>query len=150
MKTPMKTTEPFTLAQADWATHADELYTIRRIVFVEEQKVPEELERDEFDPVSRHVIARDAAGHGIGTGRLLPDGHIGRLAVLQEWRGHGVGLALMASLIELAREQGFTEVVLNAQTYVLDFYRQLGFVEEGEEFFEAGLPHLIMRRRLEP
>lgn len=146
----MKTTEPFTLQQADWATHADELYAIRRLVFVEEQHVPEDLEHDEFDTVSRHIIARDAAGHGIGTGRLLPDGHIGRLAVLREWRGRGVGLALMDNLLTLARTQGFAEVVLNAQTYVLDFYRQLGFVEEGEEFFEAGLPHLAMRRRLEP
>ncbi len=145
----MSQAPPFTIIRVDWASHAAELYPIRHRVFVEEQQVPEELEQDEFDPVSLHVLALDRGGRAIGTGRLLPDGHIGRLAVLAEWRGHGVGVALMNSLLELARERNFPEVALNAQTSAIPFYDRLGFQTEGEEFMEAGIPHRSMRLRLE-
>lgn len=142
-------TEAFTIEAVDWAAHEAELYEVRRIVFIEEQHVPENLERDEYDLLSRHVIARDAAGRAIGTGRLLPDGHIGRLAVLREWRGRGLGLALMRRLLDLAREQGFKRVELNAQTYAVPFYERLGFRAVGEEFMEAGIAHRAMRLQLE-
>jgi predicted GNAT family N-acyltransferase len=138
----------FTVGPADWARHETELYAVRYRVFVIEQQVPVELERDEFDPLSLHVVARDAAGNAIGTGRLLPDGHIGRLAVLAQWRGHGVGVALMDALLVLARERGDAEVVLNAQTSAIAFYERLGFRTEGEDFMEAGIPHRVMRLRL--
>lgn len=137
----------YVVTPADWARHETELYAVRYRVFVIEQQVPVELERDEFDPLSLHVVARDAAGRAIGTGRLLPDGHIGRLAVLAEWRGHGVGVALMDALLALARERGDAEVVLNAQTSAIAFYERLGFRTEGEDFMEAGIPHRVMRLR---
>ncbi|MDX1604921.1 MAG: GNAT family N-acetyltransferase [Candidatus Competibacterales bacterium] len=134
----------FSVQTADWRRDEAELYAIRRRVFVEEQQVPESLERDKHDPRSQHVIARDRQGRAIGTGRLLPDGHIGRVAVLPEWRGHGVGIALMEVLLTLARERGLDLIRLNAQTAVIPFYQRLGFNPEGAEFMEAGIPHRSM------
>jgi predicted GNAT family N-acyltransferase len=110
--------------------------------------VPVELERDEFDPVSHYALAETAAGEVIATGRLLPDGHVGRMAVAAAWRGRGVGGAVLEALVAEAGARGMESVVLNAQTHALGFYRAHGFVEEGEEFMEAGIPHRTMRRRL--
>ncbi len=84
----------------------------------------------------------------LATGRLLPDGHIGRMAVLKPWRGRGIGGAILARLIERARERGDSEVVLSAQVHATAFYRAHGFAEEGAEYLEAGIPHRDMRRRL--
>ena len=81
----------FTLREVDWTVDRDALRAVRWKVFVEEQRVPEDEEWDDYDPVSRHVIAAAADGAPVGTGRLLPDGHVGRMAVLKEWRGRGVG-----------------------------------------------------------
>jgi predicted GNAT family N-acyltransferase len=81
----------------------------------------------------------------IGTGRLLPDGHIGRMAVLADWRGKGVGRALLERLLEEARLQSCA-LALHAQTHASGFYRRFGFVEEGPEFMEAGIPHRTMVR----
>lgn len=134
----------FTLQLAAWATHGDELYAVRHAVFVAEQGVPEELEQDEHDALCLHMLARDVAGRAIGTGRLLADGHIGRVAVLPAWRGRGVGAALMERLIALARQRGFRQVRLNAQTSALAFYEKLGFSAEGEDFIDAGIPHRRM------
>lgn len=120
---------------------------IRFTVFVDEQKVPVELELDEFDPLSCHALAL-AGDEAVGTGRLLPDGHIGRMAVLAGWRGRGVGALLLQALIDEAQRRGLARVVLNAQTHALGFYARFGFVPEGEEYEEAGLPHRTMSRSL--
>ncbi len=133
---------------ADWAHHETTLYAIRYQVFVVEQQVPVELERDAYDPLSQHVLARTTAGQPIGTGRLLPDGHIGRLAVLAEWRSRGVGRALMQALLRRARDSQFASVELNAQTYAIPFYAGLGFSVEGPEFMEAGIAHRRMFLKL--
>ena len=121
---------------------------IRFIVFVEEQKVPADIELDHWDARSLHAIARDAAGNPVGTGRLLPDGHIGRMAVLASARGLGVGRALLRSLMDAARERGMQQVELSAQTHAVSFYRREGFVAFGDEYLEAGIPHVDMRRAL--
>jgi predicted GNAT family N-acyltransferase len=145
----MKTIEPaFTVIVTEWQIHAAALYAVRRQVFVQEQNVPEALEQDALDPVSQHVLALDHLNRPIGTGRLLPDGHIGRLAVLRPWRGHGVGKALMQRLLTLAAQQRLTVIELHAQVQALDFYAGLGFQVEGEEFMEAGIPHRTMRLTL--
>lgn len=141
---PTSLSAQYRIEPVDWATEATALYAIRYRVFVEEQRVPVELERDDYDPVSLHVIARTTAGQAIGTGRLLPDGHIGRLAVLAHWRHRGIGRAMMRTLLELASERGFRTVHLNAQTYAIAFYEQLGFRIEGDVFMEAGIPHRSM------
>lgn len=130
-----------------WDELSAQASPIRFTVFVDEQKVPVELELDEFDPLSCHALAL-AGDEAIGTGRLLPDGHIGRMAVLAGWRGRGVGALLLQALIDEAARRGMARVVLNAQTHALGFYARFGFVPEGEEYEEAGLPHRTMGRSL--
>ena len=119
---------------------------IRFTVFVEEQGVPRDIELDEQDPLSIHAVAFEDQ-KPVATGRLLPDGHIGRMAVLKEWRGRGVGGLLLKRLIERAKERGDNEVALSAQIHAVAFYRAHGFVPEGDEYLEAGIRHQAMKRR---
>ena len=144
-------TEPargFTIRDVTWAAEEAKLRAVRLAVFVVEQNIPEELEWDEHDAVSAHAIAEDPDGVPIGCGRLLPDGHIGRLAVLSEWRGQGVGAALLLHLVELARRRGHPRVLLNAQVQAIPFYARYGFAPSGAPFAEAGIPHQEMARML--
>ncbi len=131
--------------EALWESEGPIMAMIRRRVFVDEQHVPESLEWDGLDPDCQHVMAFNRKGEAIGTGRLLPDGHIGRVAVLREWRGLGAGTAIMRQLIAVAQRAGQSSIRLNAQTPVLEFYESLGFVAFGEAFMEAGIPHRAMR-----
>lgn len=140
--------ESYSLRVVDWATGEEKLRAVRIAVFVIEQNIPEELEWDAFDAVSVHALAEDASGTPIGCGRLLPDGHIGRMAVLSDWRGRGVGAALLTTLIDLARERGDARVRLHAQTQAMPFYARFGFTPVGDEFDEAGIAHRTMERRL--
>ena len=137
----------FQVQPVPWQARAAELQAVRRAVFVVEQHVPEEEEWDVNDALSQHVLAL-GDGVPIGTGRLLPDGHIGRMAVLEPWRGRGVGRAMLALLLELARQAGFAEAVLHAQTHAMPFYEKHGFMVSGPQFMEAGIPHQVMRLRL--
>ncbi len=145
----MSRSAAFDVRLVAWDEAHAALESVRRAVFVVEQHVPEALEWDEADAVSQHALA-SADGVPIGTARLLPDGHIGRIAVLRTWRGRGVGAALLTAMIEAARERGFATVLLNAQVQALDFYRRFGFVAEGEVFPDAGIPHQAMRLELTP
>jgi|SRR5688572_11601069 predicted GNAT family N-acyltransferase len=120
---------------------------IRMVVFVEEQRVPPELEMDERDAGCVHAVAFDGA-RAVGTGRLLPDGHIGRMAVLKEFRGKGVGGEMLEALVEAARRRGDREIVLSAQIRAVDFYLAHGFAGFGPVYEEAGIPHQDMRRAL--
>ena len=144
----MSERKTFTVRIADWTLDAEALREIRRTVFVVEQGVPESLEWDAVDPACVHALACDAALRAIGCGRLLPDGHIGRVAVLRRWRGHGVGAALLLKLVETAREAGHVRARLNAQVSAVPFYARYGFVATGEDFEEAGIPHRVMERAL--
>jgi len=121
---------------------------IREPVFVREQGVPLELELDEWDEQSDHALAISADGRAVGTGRLLPDGHIGRMAVLKDWRGKGAGAALLMTLVEQARKRGHASARLNAQISAAGFYRRYGFYEVGAQFMEAGIAHIAMQREL--
>jgi predicted GNAT family N-acyltransferase len=138
----------FRVRRADWERDHEHLRRIREAVFVREQQVPPALEWDGSDAGCLHVLAEDMDGAPIGTGRLLPDGHIGRMAVLTKWRARGVGSAILTELVRWATEQGMTEVVLNAQTHALRFYQHHGFSAEGEVFLDAGIDHICMRRVL--
>ena len=142
------TAHPFSLRVVRWVDAADRLTAVRTAVFVHEQGVPEALEVDELDPACVHVLALDAADAPIGTGRLLPDGHIGRMAVLRHWRGTGVGSAILGQLLAIARKRGDGEAILHAQTHACAFYRRAGFEVTSAEFMEAGIPHVEMRHRL--
>jgi predicted GNAT family N-acyltransferase len=134
---------------ASWQNHAPSLRLVRRLVFIEEQSVPEELEWDEADPVAWHVLALTANDEAIGTGRLEISGRIGRIAVLAQHRTRGVGRAIVSHLVNQAADLGFTKVYLHAQTTAVAFYERLGFRAEGPVFDEAGIPHVRMHHEIE-
>jgi predicted GNAT family N-acyltransferase len=138
-----------TVRAAQWPADRHRLAQVRETVFVVEQGVPLELEWDGQDSGAAHWLAEDGGGNPIGVARLLPTGQIGRMAVLQPWRGRGIGARLLAAALDGARARGFTQVWLNAQTSALPFYARQGFVAEGGEFEEAGIPHRLMRLRWE-
>jgi predicted GNAT family N-acyltransferase len=141
---------PFTIRILPWPDALPFSRPIRQEVFVEEQKVPRELEWDEWDARSDHAVAYDAQGRAIGTARLLPDGRIGRMAVLKECRGRGIGAALLEAMLDRARERSMARATLHAQTRAAGFYRRFGFSERGGEFLEAGIPHVEMTLELVP
>ena len=128
----------------------EELYFVRKQVFVLEQQIPSELEFDELDSQSHHVIARDAERNPIGTGRLSPDGRIGRMAVLADWRRQRVGESLLRALLEKARKLGRSQVTVHAQTSAVGFYQKYGFIPEAQPFLSAGISHQLMRLNLPP
>lgn len=134
----------FSILITDWRSDRLRLSQIRRTVFIEEQGVPEELEWDAEDACATHLLAVDGE-LAIGCARLLPDGHIGRMAVLQPWRGIGVGRALLKTALEVAQAEGHNIVRLSAQTHAAGFYARHGFVAESDEYLEAGIPHLAMK-----
>jgi len=134
---------------ATYTVDFDDVRYVRMAVFVFEQQIAPEEEFDELDQQCHHVIARDEQGQPIGTGRLTAEGQIGRLAVLKEWRGQGIGRSLVCVLLEKAQNLGLSMVKVNAQKQALSFYRQFGFDPEGEVFMEAGIPHQTMRLTLE-
>jgi len=146
----LRIADGFRVDPADFTRDLAAIRAVREPVFLVEQAVPPELEWDELDPLSRHVLARDLDGRPIGTGRLTPEHRIGRMAVLPNWRGRGVGEALLTRLLDEARDLGYPEIELHAQTHALGFYARAGFVADGPEFEEAGIPHQIMRMALTP
>lgn len=121
---------------------------VREQVFIQEQHVPDELEWDGHDTKAIHVVAYDTSDQVIGTARLLADGHIGRMAVLEAWRNHGVGSAMLTKLLLLAQQQNLSTVFLHAQTSAIGFYKHHGFRTLGEEFMDAGIPHYYMEKDL--
>jgi predicted GNAT family N-acyltransferase len=139
---------PWRLELADWSTLQASAAPIRLEVFVHEQHVPLEEEIDALDAVCMHAVAFDGDGRALATGRLLPDGHIGRMAVLKGARGKGLGSAVLQTLVQQAQKKGFVEVVLSAQTHAQAFYARHGFVPEGVEYLDANIPHILMRKVL--
>ena len=135
----------FTIRRALWEADEPLIRGVREAVFVREQRIPVELEWDDADASATHVLAFAENGEAIGTGRQLPSGHIGRMAVLRAYRGQGVGRALLAALLDAARANGHAEVTLSAQTQVIGFYQRMGFLPVGEVYREAGIPHQRMR-----
>jgi predicted GNAT family N-acyltransferase len=123
---------------------------LRHAVFCVEQGVPEELEHDEHDAAALHLVAV-ADGAVVGTCRLLFAGasaRLQRMAVARSHRGRGVGADLLGGAHREARAAGATEVELHAQLTARDFYARAGYVAEGGEFEDAGIPHVLMRRPL--
>jgi predicted GNAT family N-acyltransferase len=137
--------ESFSIRDATWQEDRADLEMVRRQVFIEEQKIPESEEWDDADGNSSHLLAYSEKRDAVGTGRLEPTGKIARLAVLADYRGQGVGSAILTRLISKARRQGFSRVFLHAQTHALDFYKKFGFVSDKEVFTEGGIPHVVAR-----
>jgi len=129
----------------DFATDRDVIYGIRRTVFVIEQAVPEEIELDELDPLANHVLAY-LGDCPVGTGRITAEGRIGRMAVLAEFRGRGIGRAILDALIDIGRRGGVAGVFLSAQCHAIPFYQRAGFVPTGPVYQEAGIDHRRMER----
>lgn len=128
------------------------LHALRRRVFVDEQRVPADLELDDLDDEAVHVVAHDATGAVVGTGRLVavPDGtgRIGRMAVDGPARGCGVGAAVLAALEVAAGDAGCRRCEVHAQTHAVGFYRRAGYVAVGPPFLEAGIAHVAMAKDL--
>ncbi|MEP6877716.1 MAG: GNAT family N-acetyltransferase [Nitrosospira sp.] len=141
-------TDIYTVQVASWQDDGWALRVIREEVFIHEQHVPVELEWDELDANCIHILAMDSAGNPVGTARLLLSGVIGRMAVLKGWRRKGVGSALALRLLEEARKRHMQQIALNAQTYAKGFYARFGFQTVGDEFIDAGIPHMRMILRL--
>lgn len=140
----------FRVLRVDWGTHEDQIMAIRQPVFIEEQQVPEHEERDGLDHTCVLVLAMDAQDQPVGTARMLPDGQIGRMAVLKAYRNRGIGTALIRELLAVARERRLDSVFLHGQVHAIPFYQAHGFVAEGPEFEEAGIMHRIMRLKITP
>lgn len=132
----------------DWETSKADAMAIRYEVFVQEQHVPIEIELDQEDARSIHAVAYDEHGVAVGTGRLLPDAHIGRMAVRVSHRGRGIGSYLLLALVDAARHRHYPEIVLSAQVHAQAFYKAHDFVAEGAIYMEAGIEHVAMRRTL--
>jgi predicted GNAT family N-acyltransferase len=140
----------FTIRKLNWAEAQTLAAPIRKAVFIREQNVPVELEWDGLDAEATHLIAFSAENEPVGTARILPNGHIGRMAVLKPWRHQGVSKMLMEALLELARARRIAKVFLNAQDHAVGFYKRYGFSAQGKAFMDAGIPHFYMERLLPP
>lgn len=116
---------------------------VREQVFIQEQHIDPEIEFDGLDTQAVHVLVVDGE-QPLGTGRILANGHIGRIAIMQAARGQGLGVKVVRALVEYAKQQGYPTVDLGAQTHAVDFYRKLGFTPYGDEFMEANIPHQAM------
>ncbi|MBP8307343.1 MAG: GNAT family N-acetyltransferase [Burkholderiaceae bacterium] len=140
-------TDTARLVMGSWEELGAHAAAVRSEVFVREQAIPESLEWDEHDALGQHCVAF-LGTRPVGTGRLLEDGRIGRMAVLAEQRRGGLGGRILERLVDAARERGDARVMLSAQTYVLAFYRHHGFVTQGDVYQEAGIDHQDMSRLL--
>ncbi|MFA0927509.1 GNAT family N-acetyltransferase [Pseudomonas syringae pv. tagetis] len=134
-----------TVAVAQWQKNNADIRRIRDSVFIAEQSVPPELEWDAEDAGAVHFLAYEGE-YAVGTARLLPDGEIGRLSVLKDWRGLKVGEALLRAVIHEAEQRGLKPLKLSAQVQAVEFYQRFGFLVISDEFLEAGLPHVDMLR----
>ncbi|WP_318484684.1 GNAT family N-acetyltransferase [Photobacterium leiognathi] len=127
--------------------HRGLIRTVREQVFIQEQQIDPEIEFDNLDSAAVHVLVMDGE-QLLGTGRILADGHIGRIAIMKAARGQGLGAKVVQALVEYAQQQGYPRVDLGAQTHAVDFYRKLGFMPYGDEFMEANIPHQAMEQML--
>ncbi|WP_370150357.1 GNAT family N-acetyltransferase [Streptacidiphilus sp. EB129] len=136
------------------------VHAVRRAVFIVEQGIPEDEEWDELDATALHLLAVDQDGAPLGTARLIhgeqalaisgrPDAPLlGRLAVLPAARGTGLGVALVRAVEEAGLARGARELELHAQVPALGFYERLGYLAEGPEYLDGGIPHRTMTRSL--
>ncbi|MUK31841.1 GNAT family N-acetyltransferase [Aliivibrio fischeri] len=125
----------------------EEIRSIRDSVFIQEQEIDPEIEFDGLDSSAVHALVY-CDGEAVGTGRILSDGHIGRIAILKAYRSKGLGSKIVLSLIEEAARQNYERVYLGSQKHAIQFYEKLGFQPYGEEFIEADIPHLSMEKIL--
>jgi predicted GNAT family N-acyltransferase len=136
----------FNIQKVTWQAHAQQLMNVREAVFIAEQKVPIALEWDGLDETAQHLLALSAAGEAIGCARLLEDGSVGRIAVMQPWRGLGVGTALLSTAIAHYQQLGMHVVTLSSQVHAIAFYEKFEFKVCSEAYVDAGILHRDMQR----
>lgn len=141
---PSKTCQGYIIKPVCWQQAGASLMYVRRTVFMQEQQVPESLEWDGLDEAAHHLLACTFGQEVIGCARILPDGHIGRMAVMPGWRGHGVGRALLDKAILHCSHLGLHEAKLSAQTHAIAFYQKAGFAVCSAVYMDAGIPHCDM------
>ena len=139
----------FTVHLLSWHNGEPLLRSIREAVFIHEQGVSPQLEWDGLDESSHHVLALSTKGYAIGCGRITHDGKIGRIAVLPEWRGQRIGSAMLEALLEYAHARDYQVLELNAQIQAVKLYQRFAFLEVGEVFMDANIPHIKMQLRLQ-
>ena len=142
----------YEIRTGSWAELGADAGRVRTEVFVQEQKIPLELEWDEADQTALHAVAYNGLGQAIGTARLLgaspKTAKVGRMAVKRVLRGFSIGRSLLSVLTDSAKQGGKQEVVLHAQTSAQGFYARAGFVVRGELFDEVSIPHIEMFKTL--
>ena len=144
--------EPGTIVVVEIRDQAvmEQAWALRRRVFIEEQQVPEATEMDADDALAFHVLALEDKVP-VGCGRMVRHHDhvkIGRMAVVRERRGEGIGSRILEFLMEAARRQGFRKAVLHAQLHAEGFYLKCGYLPDGDAFEEAGIMHRRMEREL--
>ena len=145
--------EPMTRVEVgNWYTLGPVASQVRNEVFIQEQGIPVDMERDEADESAVHAVVRNRLGLAVGTGRLLQHGpgvgRIGRMAVNRVLRGSNLGRDVLRALMQTAVQRGDHEVLLHAQRTAQGFYTRLGFTPRGEPFEEAGIVHIEMSHPL--
>jgi predicted GNAT family N-acyltransferase len=146
----MPSASPITVIEITTRARMDQAWALRRLVFIEEQDVPEAIEMDDDDAIAFHALALDGATP-VGCGRMVRHGDhvkIGRMAVLRERRGSGIGRHVLEFLMDAARQQGFRKAILHAQLTAEGFYLKNAYIPIGEVFEEAGIAHRLMEREL--
>ena len=134
------------IKKANFKDDFSDIENIRQTVFIKEQKVPSELEWDELDKDSTHILAY-YDNVTVGTARLLPDGHIGRMAVLKGYRNRNIGQSMLKYLLEIAINDSDNKVMISAQEHAVDFYKKYGFIVVSDVYLDAGIPHFDMEYR---
>ena len=140
----------YCLIETSWQESEPQLKSIRRCVFIDEQQVPEELEWDKDDQTSCHILVTDNNNLAIATGRLKANGHIGRMAVLIQYRDQGIGSSVLNTLMERAKKDKISRLYLHAQLSAIDFYLKHGFTVYSETFMDAGIAHKSMQLIFHP
>ncbi|MDH5601853.1 MAG: GNAT family N-acetyltransferase [Gammaproteobacteria bacterium] len=128
----------------DFDANFSDIEYIRSKVFISEQEVPVELEWDEYDKVSTHILAY-YDNKPVATARLLMDGHIGRMAVLKEYRNRHIGKNMLKFLVNIARKKSINKIELSAQEHAVEFYKKFGFSVISDVYMDAGIPHYDMK-----
>ncbi|ENX53136.1 MULTISPECIES: GNAT family N-acetyltransferase [Acinetobacter] len=134
----------YQVKQGNWDQLQQDAKLIRTLVFIQEQGIAEADEWDEQDAISQHFVIYDQ-DQPIATGRLLQNNSVGRVAVLKAYRGQGLGQMIMLDIIAFAKQQERAFLHLSSQVHAMSFYQQLGFVVQGDEYDECGIPHIEMR-----
>jgi predicted GNAT family N-acyltransferase len=141
--------QSFTIEQVSWDSPKQALLkAVREVVFIEEQRVPLYIEWDEFDQDAIHLLAIDAYDKAIGCARILKKGRVGRMAVMPDWRGKGLGLALLDEAMKICKSLGMQSVAISSQTHAIKFYEKAGFTVTSEAYIDANIWHVDMQRTI--